>query len=75
MKVRIGIAESDKVVEIEVDDAEGFKSTLANALGSGEMAWFTDVKGRQVGIPATRLAYVEVDAEDSPHSVGFAPAV
>ena len=75
MKVRIGVADSSKTVEIEVEDLDAFKKELASAIGEGEMSWFTDVRGREVGIPAARVAYVEVESDRGSMSVGFAPAV
>lgn len=74
MKVRIGIAES-KVVEVDVKDEKSLKSELEKALASDGMAWFTDTKGRTVGIPATKIAYVEIEEDEDGPAVGFAPAV
>jgi hypothetical protein len=33
--------------------------------------WLTDTKGRRVGVPATRIAYVEVDEDGGSKRVGF----
>lgn len=75
MKARIGVAESAKVIEIDVDDAAGFKGEVEAALaGSDSMVWFTDVKKRTVGVPVGRIAYVEIEAEDGARSIGFAPS-
>lgn len=75
MNVKIGVADSSKLVELEIDDLKSFKETLQTALGAGEMAWFTDTKGNEVGVPASRIGYVEVESEDNAHRVGFGPAV
>ncbi len=75
MKVRIGIAETDKVVELEIDDEKSFKQELEKAVSAGGMGWFTDTKGRTVGIPARSVAFVEIEGEDKGPAVGFAPAV
>lgn len=75
MKVRIGIAETSKVVELEVDDAEEFQSEIERAITEGGMAWFTDTKDRTVGIPASNVAFVEIDPAEGAPGVGFAPAV
>jgi hypothetical protein len=75
MKVRIGIADTNKVVEIEIDDADSFRSEVERALAEGGMAWFTDTKGRTVGVPTASLAFVEIEAADGAPHVGFAPAV
>lgn len=75
MKVRIGVAESSKVVELEIDDLEAFKKIVEDAVHDGEVAWFTDTRDREVGIPSSRISYVEVETGDDATAVGFAPAV
>lgn len=75
MRARIGVAESSKVVEIEFDDLDEFKKGVGQALADGAIAWFTDTRGREVGLPADKVAYVEVESEDDSRAVGFAPAV
>lgn len=74
MKVRIGIANTDKLIEIEVDDAKSFRKEMEKAIEGNGLGWFTDARGRSVGIPARNVAFIEIeDTEDSP-AVGFAPA-
>jgi hypothetical protein len=75
MKVRIGITETSKVVELEADDEKSFKKELEKAVAAGGIAWFTDTKGRTVGIPAANVAFVEMEATEDGPAVGFAPAV
>lgn len=74
MRARIGVADSGKVIEIEVDDPDGFRSDVEAAFASEqEVSWFTDVKQHLVGVPVKRIAYVEIDPEESERKVGFAP--
>lgn len=74
MNARIGVAESSKVIEIEISDPGAFQQEVEEAMASDEgMAWFTDVKKRTVGVPTSRIAYVEIDSDDSAHRVGFTP--
>lgn len=74
MKVRIGIADAERVVELEVDDAKGFERTVEEAFaGETSLLWFEDTKRRRVGIPRERVAYVEIETDDDRQSVGFAP--
>ncbi len=75
MKARIGIADTDKMIEIEIEDVASFKKEMESAVASGDLAWFTDSKGRTVGIPTRQVAFIEVDDTASGPSVGFAPAV
>jgi len=74
MKARIGVADSSKVIEIEVEDAEKFRAQVEEAFASEEtdVYWFTDVKNRSIGVPVNRIAFVEIDP-DGPRKVGFAP--
>ena len=74
MKVRIGIADTGKVVEIEVEDVEAFRPRW-RAVADGGLAWFIDTKGRTVGVPAQSISFVEIEAAEGGPSVGFAPAV
>ncbi|MGB7861100.1 MAG: DUF3107 family protein [Acidimicrobiia bacterium] len=75
MKVRIGILNTDKLVEVEVDDVKAFKKELERSVEDGGLAWFTDSRGRSVGIPATNVAFVQFEDADEQQTVGFAPAV
>jgi hypothetical protein len=42
--------------------------------GSG-ILWLTDKRGRRVGVPAAKLAYVELDTGAETRRVGFGAAV
>ena len=75
MKVRIGIAESTKVIELEVSDAQEFESSFADSLANDEvLVWVEDSKKRRVGIPSSRVAYVEIETADARTNVGFGPS-
>lgn len=73
MKVRIGISETNKVVEIDIDDAKAFRDEIERGVADGTVAWFTDTKGRTVGIPTRSVAFVEIESEGAEPSVGFLP--
>lgn len=73
MNVRIGVADSPKLVELEIEDHKKFRQTVEAAVKEGGIAWFTDSKGREVGIPSGRIAYVEVDSPNGGRTVGFGP--
>jgi hypothetical protein len=75
MKVRIGISTTDKLLELEVEDATAFKQEMERAVEEGGMGWFTDSKGRTVGIPARSVAFIEMEDSDGDRTVGFAPAM
>ena len=75
MKVRIGISTTDKLLELEVDDSKAFKKEMERAIAEGGLGWFTDTKGRTVGIPARSVAFIEIEDTGDGRTVGFAPAV
>ncbi len=75
MEVRIGVTQSIKEIEVELEDADREK-TLAEitaTVGTGEgVLWLTDKRGRTVGIPAAKVAYIEVGSPAEERRVGFA---
>ncbi|MGD9797470.1 MAG: DUF3107 domain-containing protein [Acidimicrobiia bacterium] len=76
MDVRIGVTYSPKEIEVDLadDDSDAVRSRVEAALAAGETSvlWFTDRKGRQVGVPTGKLAYVEIGARDNERRIGFA---
>jgi hypothetical protein len=72
LKARIGIAETNKVVELEVADPTEFESQVESAYaGDSSLLWFEDSKKRRVGIPRDRLGFVEIDIDADRTAVGF----
>ena len=76
MEVRIGVIYSAKELSVELDGgkAEDIVSAVEDALkGGAPVIWLTDKKGRRVGVPTDKVAYVEVAEEDATKRVGFGP--
>jgi hypothetical protein len=75
MDLRIGVVDSPKELTLEVDGtADDVVKVIDAALGDGSpraMVWLTDVKGRRIGTPADKIAYIEIDEEGSTQHVGF----
>lgn len=71
MRVRIGVADTGKVIEIDVEDEKDFRKEIARAIEDNSMAWFTDTKGRTVGVPGKSVAFVEIDDSGVDGRVGF----
>lgn len=75
MDVRIGVTYSGRELEVELpDDAdrEAISAAVDAAVsGTNPVLWFTDRKGKTVGVPADRIAYVEIGRADSDRRVGF----
>lgn len=75
MDVRIGIVQTPKELEVELADDTDRDELLADietALSADVgVLWLTDRRGRRVGVPVSRVAYVEVGAPSSERRVGF----
>ncbi len=73
--VRIGIIQSPKELEVELkDDADRDKvvADIEKLLKTGDgVLWLTDRKGRKVGVPVAKVAYIEVGAPTAERRVGF----
>jgi hypothetical protein len=73
MKVKIAIADTDRVVEIEADNPEEIRAMFEAAFQNGTaILWFEDVKRRLVGIARDKVAFIEIDTPSVGRSVGFA---
>ena len=75
MEVRIGVIYTPKELTVELDGkADEVVSSLEDALKAGApVIWLTDKKGRRVGVPTDKVAYIEVAEEDTAKRVGFGP--
>ncbi|MXX01357.1 MAG: DUF3107 domain-containing protein [Acidimicrobiia bacterium] len=73
MKIKVGIAHTNRVIEIDSQDAEGIRSRIEEAFaGSQPMVWLQDSDGTRIGIPRDKLAFVEFESDEEPSGVGFA---
>jgi len=75
MDVRIGVLHCPKELKLEVDgDAAELEKSVNETLRSERaVLWLTDVEGRRVGVPAERVAYVEIETHGDTKRVGFGP--
>ena len=75
MDVRIGVADTTKELDIEMAedaDRDAVMKTVNEALdGKTSVLWLEDSKGKNVGVPAAKIAYVEVGSNDSERQIGF----
>jgi hypothetical protein len=74
--VRIGVTYTSKEIDVELGDnadAAGIKADIEAALAADTgVLWLTDKKGRQVGVPVSKVAYVEIGAPGDERRIGFA---
>jgi len=72
--VRIGVTQAPREISLEVDDAtrDDLKTRVEAALsGATDVLWITDKRGRDVGVPAAKIAYVEVGSAEGERRIGF----
>lgn len=76
MEVRIGVLHAPKELELEVDGTpDDVTKAFDDALKKDDgVMWLTDTKGRRVGVTASRVAYLEIEADHGAKQVGFGPA-
>jgi len=79
VEIRIGVTYSPKEIEIDLSDdlaGDQLVEQITTSVGTeGAMLWLTDRKGRRVGIPTGKLAYIEIGAPRSDRRVGFSAPV
>ena len=75
MDLRIGVVDTPKELTLEVEGTvDDVIKAIDDALSSDSrraILWLTDVKGRRVGTPADRIAYIEIEEEGATQHVGF----
>jgi hypothetical protein len=72
--VRIGVTYTPKEIDVELGegaDPASVKADVEAALGGSGVLWLTDRKGRQVGVPVDKVAYVEIGGPADDRRVGF----
>jgi hypothetical protein len=73
--VRIGVTYSPREIELQMaDDTDRaeLKSRVESVLGADEgVLWLQDRKGREVGVPAEKIAYVELGSATESRPMGF----
>ena len=72
MKARIGIADTGREIEVEVESRDEVAARLEAAYReSVRILWFENAKGRDIGVPLERIAFIEL-IDDPDQAVGFA---
>ena len=74
MDIRIGVTDNPREITLQLADdvdRDALKAEIDTALAGGSgVLWLTDDKGKEVAIPASRLAYVELGPAGS-NPIGF----
>jgi hypothetical protein len=72
--VRIGVTYTAKEIDIELDDdvdRDKLRSDIEAALAKDAgVLWLTDRRGRHVGVPSAKVAFVEIGSPEE-RRIGF----
>lgn len=75
MDVRIGIADSPQIIEVEMpeetDRAELKQLVQAVLEGTTPVLSLEDKRGKELNVPSGRVAFVEIGASDAARRIGF----
>ena len=75
LDVRIGVTYTGKEIELEMaDDAnrDDIVKAVEQAVGDGtNVLWLSDKRGRSIGVPSDKVAYVEIGSPGDDRRVGF----
>ena len=73
--VRVGVSQVPREIEIELaedTDREALAKEVDSALAKADgVLWLTDRKGKRVGVPSSKVAYVEIGPPGDDRRVGF----
>ena len=73
MEIRIGVVYTARELTVETDDSvDSVTAGIESAISAGDgVLWLTDKKGRRVGVPVDKIAYVEIVTDAGGRKVGF----
>ena len=74
MDIRIGVIHTPKELGVELPDdvdRDELVKSIEKVIGSDDgVLWLTDRKGARIGVPAERIAYVQIGPHED-RRVGF----
>ena len=75
MDLRIGIAQSNQTLDIELDadtDRDELKKQIDEVLADdAKVLWVADRKGKETAVPSSRISFIELSSEDADRRIGF----
>jgi hypothetical protein len=72
VRVKIGLADTPRELDIEVTDAESLVAQFEESVTEGrKLLWVTEEDGRRHGLVVDKIVYIDVEAEIT-RQVGFA---
>lgn len=76
MELRISVSHSVRDITLELDSDDKSRDAARAAVeaalaGKSEVLWLKDKRGREVAVPAEKIAFVEFGAPDGERRLGF----
>jgi hypothetical protein len=76
MELRISVSHSVRDITLELDNDDKARDAARAAVeaalaGKSEVLWLKDKRGREVAVPAEKIAFVEFGAPDGERRLGF----
>ncbi|MEY2765767.1 MAG: hypothetical protein RLZ40_575 [Actinomycetota bacterium] len=76
MELRISVSHSVRDITLELDNDDKSRDAARAAVeaalaGKSEVLWLKDKRGREVAVPAEKIAFVEFGAPDGERRLGF----
>jgi len=73
MEVRIGVVYTARELVVDMEeDSMTVSGIVESAIKEGDaLLWLTDTKGKRIGVPTDKIAYVEIAGDTADRKVGF----
>lgn len=72
MRVKFGMADTIREVDVEVDDGDALIAEVERAIAEGDkMLWVTTDEGRRYGLVVDRIVFVDVEPQKQRTGIGF----
>ncbi len=74
MDLRIGVSNAIREVVVELadeTDRDQLRAAIDQALTGETVLWVTDKRGRHIGVPGGKIAFVELGSAETDRRIGF----
>ena len=76
MELRIGVTHSARDISLELEGDEKSRAAVRKSVeealaGKSDVLWLKDKRGREVAVPAEKIAFVEFGAPEGERRLGF----
>jgi hypothetical protein len=72
--LRIGVTNAPREVVVELADdidREQLRTAIGAAMSGDDVLWVTDRRGRHIGVPGAKIAFVELGSAEADRRIGF----